>query len=549
LEARITLSKLNVRWLGHLPYAEALTLQRGLHSYVSESIDNSDYLLLLEHDSVITKGRNAKKSNILESEEELRSKGIEVYEVDRGGDVTFHGKGQLVGYPILHLEDPKRVIPYVRSLEKVIIETLNNYGIKSWHDDISTGVWTSKGKIASIGIKVSKWTTLHGFALNIQNSIDGFNLINPCGLIDKETTSIHAYDSTIPYQEIVSKVVENFQDEFDYQELDSQFSAYTPRQSKIMTTFEVDELIKKGTFSPKRTNTVPIVINGLLDGEPKRPDWMKVKAVIGEEYRDIKNLMRSKELNTVCEEAGCPNIYECWESGTATFMIMGDTCTRACGFCDVNTGKPKELDWGEPLRVAESIRSMGLQHAVVTSVNRDDLDDGGSLFFSTTIKEIRKVNSNCDIEVLIPDFKGSKEAIKNIVLSKPDVLNHNLETVPRLQREIRTAASYGRSLALLQLAKDLGFNGKLKTGLIVGMGETFDEVCSVLDDLAALNIDIITIGQYLRPSPKHRPVKSYVSLEEFEAYKNYGISKGIGHVESGPLVRSSYHAKESLASA
>jgi len=542
-------NKLNVRWLGHLPYDEALTLQRGFHSYVSGSIDNPDYLLLLEHESVITKGRTAKESNILESEEELRSKGIEVYEVDRGGDVTFHEKGQLVGYPIVHLEDPKRVIPYVRSLEKVIIETLKSYGIKSWHEDISTGVWTSKGKIASIGIKVSKWTTLHGFALNIQNSLDGFNLINPCGLTDKMTTSIHAYDSTIPYQDVVSKVVENFQKEFDYQELDSQFSAYTPRQSKTISTFEVDELIKKGTFSPKRTNTVPLTIRGLLDGEPKRPDWMKVKAVLGEEYRDIKNLMRSKELHTVCEEAGCPNIYECWESGTATFMIMGDTCTRACGFCNVNTGKPKDLDWGEPFRVAESVRSMKLKHAVVTSVNRDDLDDGGSLFFSTTIEEIRKVNSNCDIEVLIPDFKGSREAIKNIVLSKPDVLNHNLETVPRLQREIRTAASYGRSLALLQLAKDLGFIGKLKTGLIVGMGETFNEVCSVLDDLAALNIDIITIGQYLRPSPKHRPVKRYVSLEEFETYKDYGLSKGIGHVESGPLVRSSYHAKESLASA
>ena len=543
------MNKLNVRWLGNLPYDEALTLQRGLHSYVSGSIDNSDYLLLLEHESVITKGRTAKESNILESEEELRSKGIEVYEVDRGGDVTFHGKGQLVGYPILHLEDPKRVLPYVRSLERVIIETLKSYGIKSWNDGVSTGVWTSKGKIASIGIKVSKWTTLHGFALNIQNSIDGFKLINPCGLTDKMTTSIHSHNSSIPYQDVVSKVVENFQKEFDYQELDSQFSAFTPRQSKAMTTFEVDELIKKGTFSPKRTNTVPITIKGLLDGEPKRPDWMKVKAVLGEEYRDIKNLMRSKELHTVCEEAGCPNIYECWESGTATFMIMGDTCTRACGFCDVNTGKPKDLDWGEPLRVAESVRSMKLQHAVVTSVNRDDLDDGGSLFFSTTIEEIRKINSNCDIEVLIPDFKGSREAIKNIVLSKPDVLNHNLETVPRLQREIRTAASYGRSLSLFQLAKDLGFIGKIKTGLIVGMGETFDEVCSVLDDLIALNIDIVTIGQYLRPSPKHRPVKRYVSLEEFEKYKDYGISKGIGHVESGPLVRSSYHAKESLASA
>ena len=543
------MSKLNVRWLSHLPYDEALTLQRGLHSYVSESIHHSDYLLLLEHDSVITKGRTAKSSNILESEKKLNMKGIKVHEVDRGGDVTFHGKGQLVGYPILRLDDPKRVIPYVRSLERILISTLESYGIHSWQDETATGVWTSKGKIASIGIKVSKWTTLHGFALNIQDSMDGFNLINPCGLLDKATTSLHAFDSAIAYQDVVAKVVDNFIEEFGYEEVNEQFSAYTPRQSKTMTTFEVDELIKNGTFSPKRTKSIPVTINGLLDGEPKRPDWMKVRAVLGEDYREIKNLMRSKELHTVCEEAGCPNIYECWESGTATFMIMGDTCTRACSFCDVNTGKPGNLDWGEPHRVAESVKSMDLQHAVVTSVNRDDLNDGGASFFATTIEEIRKVNPNCDIEVLIPDFKGSKEAIENIVFAYPDVLNHNLETVPRLQRDIRTAASYGRSLALLQLSRDLGFTGKLKTGLIVGMGETYEEVCSVLDDLAALNIDIVTIGQYLRPSPKHRPVARYVSLDEFKRYKEYGISKGIGHVESGPLVRSSYHAKESLASA
>ena len=542
------MSKLNVRWLGHLPYDEALILQRGLHSHVSKSIEHPDYLLLLEHDSVITKGRTAKSSNILESIESLNLKGIQVHDADRGGDVTFHSKGQLVGYPLLRLEDPKKVIPYVRSLERVIISTLKMFDIQSWQDEAATGVWTRKGKISSIGIKVSKWTTLHGFALNVQDDLDGFDLINPCGFDNKSTTSIHAIDSSVAYQDVVATVVNQFIEEFGYNEVNEQFSAFTPRQSRVMTTFEVDELLKRGTFSPKRAKSVPVTINGLLDGEPKRPDWMKVKAVLGEDYREIKNLMRDKSLNTVCEEAGCPNIYECWESGTATFMIMGDTCTRACGFCDVNTGKPQNLDWGEPLRVAESVKSMELDHAVVTSVNRDDLEDCGSSFFAMTINKIRDVNPNCDIEVLIPDFKGSREAIENIVFANPDVLNHNLETVPRLQRDIRTAASYGRSLALLQLARDLGFDGRLKTGLIVGMGETYDEVCSVLDDLAALNVDIVTIGQYLRPSPKHRPISRYVSLQEFEKYKDYGVSQGIGHVESGPLVRSSYHAKESLAS-
>ena len=542
------MNTLNIRWLGYLPYGEALTLQRGFHTHVSSSKDNADYLLLMEHNSVITKGRKANKENVLETEKVLNSRGIKVHEVDRGGDVTFHGKGQLIGYPIIRLSDPKKVIPYVKSLEKVLINTLKEFEIEGFQKENATGVWTKKGKIASIGIKVSKWTTLHGFALNIHDNIDGFSVINPCGFDSTNITSVHHYNSEISYQDVVSQVVDNFIKEFDYQDYDRQFSAFTPSQSKMHTSFEVDRLIKKGTFSSKKNMKVPITINGLLDNEPKRPEWMKVKASLGSEYIELKNLIDSNNLNTVCEEAGCPNIYECWTAGTATFMIMGDTCTRACGFCDVNTGKPCSLDWDEPFRVAKSVQNMELKHAVVTSVNRDDLDDGGSTFFAKTIEEIRIHNPNCDIEVLIPDFKGSRGAIEKIVQANPDVLNHNLETVPRLQREIRTAASYGRSLSLLQFARDTGFRGRLKTGLIVGMGETYEEVCSVLEDLRALNIDIVTIGQYLRPSARHRAVKRYAPLEEFENYKSVGISLGIPHIEAGPLVRSSYHAKESFAS-
>lgn len=234
--------------------------------------------------------------------------------------------------------------------------------------------------------------------------------------------------------------------------------------------------------------------------------------------------------------------------GTATFMIMGDTCTRACGFCDVNTGKPCDLDDLEPLRVAESVQAMELTHAVITSVNRDDLPDGGSNFFAKTIDEVKRLNPSTSVEVLIPDFKGDRRAIDNIIDASPEVLNHNLETVPRLQREIRTAASYGRSLSLLQYAKDSAFLGKTKTGLIVGMGEEFDEVIAVLEDLSQINVDIVTIGQYLRPTAKHRPIHRYVEKEEFVKYKTIGESFGIPHIESGPLVRSSYHAKDSFAS-
>jgi lipoic acid synthetase len=234
--------------------------------------------------------------------------------------------------------------------------------------------------------------------------------------------------------------------------------------------------------------------------------------------------------------------------GTATFMIMGDVCTRACGFCDVKTGKPGTLDLGEPMRVAESVKAMQLTHAVITSVNRDDLKDGGSQFFADTIFEVKKLNIECDVEVLIPDFKGERFAIDNIIKASPEVINHNLETVPRLQREIRTSASYGRSLSLLHYVKSQGFEGKTKTGLIVGMGEQKEEVVSVLKDISKLNVDIVTIGQYLRPTAKHRPIDRYAPEEEFEYYKLIGESFGIPHVESGPLVRSSYHAKDSFAS-
>ena len=307
-------------------------------------------------------------------------------------------------------------------------------------------------------------------------------------------------------------------------------------------------MVAEGVFKPSSSKGIPITIKGVLPTEPKRPEWMKVKANLGNDYRSLKNLLSEKKLNTVCEEASCPNIYECWSMGTATFMIMGDVCTRACGFCDVKTGKPGTLDLGEPMRVAESVKAMQLTHAVITSVNRDDLKDGGSQFFADTIFEVKKLNNECDVEVLIPDFKGERFAIDNIIKASPEVINHNLETVPRLQREIRTSASYGRSLSLLHYVKSQGFEGKTKTGLIVGMGENKQEVVSVLKDISKLKVDIVTIGQYLRPTAKHRPVDRYAPEEEFEYYKVIGESFGIPHVESGPLVRSSYHAKDSFAS-
>ena len=539
--------KLNVRWLGNLPYSEALILQKGLKESVAGENNPYDYLLLLEHNNVITIGRTGDTNNLLLDSEELEKKGIEFFETDRGGDITFHGKGQLIGYPIMRLQDPKKVIPFVRSLEQTIIKTLGSFDIEAFSKEDDTGVWTSEGKIASIGVKVSKWTTYHGFALNIFDKLEGFDFINPCGNQEEKIASVHTFNTEISFDDVVNKITETFTAEFGYEDVGIQMSQFTPTQLKKQKKHEIDEMLDKGVFQ-KNNNLVPITIKGLLPNEPERPEWMKVKANLGKDYRDLKNLISEKKLNTVCEEASCPNIYECWSMGTATFMIMGDTCTRACGFCDVNTGKPNDLDELEPLRVAESVLTMGLTHAVITSVNRDDLLDGGSQFFAQTINEVKRLNPSTSVEVLIPDFKGDKGAIDNIIEASPEVLNHNLETVPRLQREIRTAASYGRSLSLLQYAKESAFLGKTKTGLIVGMGEEFEEVIAVLEDLSQINVDIVTIGQYLRPTAKHRPIHRYVDKEEFIKYKSIGESFGIPHIESGPLVRSSYHAKDSFAS-
>ena len=544
----IRLRDLNIRWLGKLPYSEAYDLQLGLHRAVSQEDSKDDYLLLLEHNNVITSGRSSKENNLLVSKGQLHELGIEYFETDRGGDITYHGDGQLIGYPIIRLSDPKKVIPFVRNLENVIIDSLRKFKIDSFTKEDDTGVWTAKGKIASVGIKVSKWTTYHGFSLNIFDSLDGYQLINPCGNQSEQITSIHQFNPDISFEEVASEISDNFVKIFGYANTDRQFSQFTPRQLKRTKEFNIDQMVKDGVFKINQ-NKIPVTVRGVLPSEPKRPEWMKVKANLGSDYVSLKNLLSEKKLNTVCEEASCPNIYECWSMGTATFMIMGDVCTRACGFCDVKTGRPGELDLGEPLRVAESVQAMNLTHAVITSVNRDDLEDGGSMFFADTIRAVKDKNSHCDVEVLVPDFKGLRSAIQNIIDASPEVFNHNLETVPRLQREIRTAASYGRSLSLLEYVKKQGFMGKTKTGLIVGMGETKEEVISVLKDLSKIEVDIVTIGQYLRPTAKHRPIDRYATIEEFEDYKIIGESYGIPHVESGPLVRSSYHAKDSFASA
>ncbi len=278
---------------------------------------------------------------------------------------------------------------------------------------------------------------------------------------------------------------------------------------------------------------------------PSKPDWLKVRIPAGEEFARLKNLMRGQNLHTVCEEARCPNVAECWNAGTATFMILGDVCTRSCGFCNVKTGRPTWLDKDEPRRVAEAIRAMGVRHAVITSVNRDELPDGGAEMFAETIRQARAMNPGITIEVLIPDFQGERWALEIVLNERPDILNHNTETVPRLYRKVRPQAKYERSLQVIRRSKEAGM--LTKSGIMVGLGETADEVLCVMKDLRSAGCDIMTIGQYLQPTTAHLPVDRYVSLEEFARYKLEGLAMGFMQVESGPLVRSSYHAERHAA--
>lgn len=279
---------------------------------------------------------------------------------------------------------------------------------------------------------------------------------------------------------------------------------------------------------------------------PKRPEWLKAPAPVGENYRELKQLVTDLKLHTVCESAACPNIGDCWNRRTATFMILGNLCTRRCGFCAVQKGAPLEVDHDEPRRVAEAVERMGLKFAVITSVNRDDQEDGGAGIFAATIRAIRERVPGCGVEVLVPDFQGSREAMDIVIEARPDVLNHNTETVPRLYKQVRLGARFERSLEMLAYVKERDASIPTKSGLMLGLGETLDEVRETMRELRAAKVDIVTLGQYLRPSLKHLPIVRYVPVDEFAALKAYGEELGFQHVESGPLVRSSYHADEAV---
>jgi lipoic acid synthetase len=475
---------------GYLPYAEALSRQERL---VDERIADlaPDRLVLVEHPPVVTLGRSGGWQDLRSSKEALLRKGIDLYQVDRGGKATFHGPGQLVAYPVLKLEDHD-LQSHARRLQETVSDVLRTFGLNRDPEDGKIGVWVGSAKVASIGVAVRNWVTYHGVALNVTTDPQWFDWIVPCGRADERITSMErTLGQSVDMHRVKARFAWAFRRRFGYE---------------------------------------------------GHPAWLTKKASATPAISGVETRLRQWRLATVCEAAHCPNLGECFGRGTATFMILGTHCTRGCRFCAVQKATPQALDPDEPVRVARAAASLGLKHVVVTSVTRDDLPDGGAALFSETIYRIRTHCPGVTVEVLVPDFRGSLAALNKVCEARPDMLNHNVETVADLYPRVRPQGHYRRSLSLLEVAARSGL--PTKSGLMLGLGESETQVRETLRDLKRAGCRYVTLGQYLAPSRDHLPVARYVTPMEFENWATVARSMGFRGVASGPLVRSSYRADE-----
>jgi lipoyl synthase len=560
---------LHVRWLGVVKYADALGLQAGLQRGIH------NHLLLLEHPPTYTMGVRAKQENLLT---DVVAEGAELVVANRGGDVSYHGPGQLVGYPIVTAMGKRGggmadTAAYVYDVEEMVIRSLAAVGLAGAERRAGhAGVWLEVGterqrKIAAIGVRIDRGRTLHGFAINVDERVDeGFARIVPCGISDATVTSLSGEGVDVSMRVLVETVSTHAIERWGtpgstfeasaWRVDPTDLSVFSREGSVVAASGGSDGLApgpSRGRESARtrgRLDEAGVNAATSVSISERKPEWMRVKANMTPEYRDLKRTMRSLDLVTVCEEAGCPNIFECWSSGTATFMVLGERCTRACGFCLVDTRKPLAPDADEPRRVAKAVREMKLKYSVITMVARDDLPDGGATHVADTIRAIRAEQGNAaapQIEVLVSDMQGDDVSLRMVFDARPDVFNHNIESVVRLQRAVRPSASYARSLSILARAKAAGLT--TKSGIIVGMGETNEELRSTLIDLRACGVDIVTIGQYLRPTERHLPIDRWVTPEEFDHLRAYGQSLGFAHVEASPRTRSSYHAQEGAGAA
>jgi lipoic acid synthetase len=543
---------LRVRWLGRVPYREALALQEAMFQHGREQ-----HLLLLEHPHVFTHGPRADLG--VNVKVDPAGVGAELVSVKRGGDVTYHGPGQLVGYPIVSVENSLGASDHVCAVQRVLVRSLVELGLTDVGClDEYPGVWVEPSgpnprKIAAIGVRLARGRTMHGFALNVSTDMTYLREhIIPCGIADKPVTSLAEEGIDVDLGRVAEVVARHAAAEWGGGLAERQDVAWKHRPDDLSAFSRGD-----GPGQPVRSaldhgaGTQPVRMLGRLADagvsagltiSTRKPEWLRPKVVHGPEVLELKRTIRDLGLVTVCEEAGCPNLSECWADGTATFMVLGERCTRACGFCLVDTRHPLAPADDEPGRVAEAISRMSLEHAVLTMVARDDLADGGMTHVAACVEAVRLTSPRTRIETLISDAKGDAASLQVLFDARPDVLNHNIETVARLQRAVRPSAGYARSLSVLARAKAAGLT--TKSGLIVGMGERDDEIDGCLADLASVGVDIVTIGQYLRPTSNHLPVAEWVEPVRFERWAEVGRAVGIGHVEASPLTRSSYHARQ-----
>ena len=545
---------LRVRWLGRVPYREALAVQTSLFEH-----GDAQHLLLLEHPHVFTHGARADLAANLRCDPP--AVGAELVAVKRGGDITYHGPGQLVGYPIVNVDNRLGASAHVCNVEGLIIDTLAELGLpNAGRLDGFAGVWldvdhpdpmVAPRKICAIGVRLANGRTMHGFALNVTTDMDYLRShIVPCGIGDKPVTSLAEEGIDVTMREVADLVARLAAERWADGAIERQDVAWRhAADGRDLSAFSrgegPGEQVKPVSDRAAARLEAAGVTNG-LSIETRKPDWLRPKVELGEGVTSLRRTIRELELVTVCEDAGCPNLSECWSDGTATFMVLGERCTRACGFCLVDTSRPLAPAVDEPARVAEAIDRMGLDHAVLTMVARDDLADGGMAHVAACVDAIRLRRPRTRVETLISDVKGDDGALDVLFGVRPDVLNHNVETVARLQRAVRPSAGYARSLSVLARAKSAGLT--TKTGFMVGLGETDDEIVGLLADLANLGVDIVTIGQYLRPTSNHLPIVRYAEPAEFVRWKELGETFGIGHVEASPLTRSSYHAKSAADS-
>ena len=528
------------RHLGRVPFAEANDFQRALLNA------KDDYILLFEHPPTFTKGVRTEEKNILS---DLTLTGAVVVDADRGGDVTYHAPGQVVAWPIVSVpDDPSSGKAHNAILEDAVIATVKSFDASGklglvGRLDGYPGVWahtdSTPYKIAAIGTRTERNNagvrrTLHGIALNVDIDLEGFSPIVPCGISEHPVASMKSLGLEITSVEVEERLGEELEARLGG---NAQVARVDRSLSSTSTERPLLRRLRKAGVDPDAG--IPI--------RSRKPEWLRIEAHMGTEYQSLRTLTEDLRLVTVCEEAGCPNIFECWESGTATFMVNGERCTRACGFCLIDTRKPMALDPSEPERVAEAVVRLKLKHAVITCVARDDLADGGAGAIADTVRAIRERSPGTDVEVLISDLKGDADALQLIIDSRPDVMNHNIETVARLQRAVRPSAGYMRSMTVL--ARSVAAGLTTKSGLMVGLGETPEEVEATLADLAAVGVSIATIGQYLRPTEKHLPVSRYWEPAEFDELARRGMALGLSHVQASPLTRSSYHAREALSDA